>query len=141
MLHFKYLGSRLQCDGDDEADVRLRMDIAQSAFGSLGHLWTDRRLSRATKLKLYRLSMCSSMMHCCTAWTLTSTVVHRINGFNSRCLHMITGEDYRTTATAPVYDLVLAVCKQRLRYLGHVLRLPADRVVTMVLLIHTFNAI
>ena len=42
LLHFEYLGSRLQCDGDDEADVRHRMDIAQSAFGSLSHLWTDR---------------------------------------------------------------------------------------------------
>ena len=121
VLHFEYLGSRLQCDGDDEADVRHRMDIAQSAFGSLSHLWTDRRLSRATKLKLYRLSGCSSLTHCCTAWTFTGTVVRRINGFNSRCLHVITGEDYRTTASAPVYDLVLAVLKQCLRYLGHVL--------------------
>ena len=29
---FEYLGSRLQCDWDDEADVRYRMDIAQAAF-------------------------------------------------------------------------------------------------------------
>ena len=126
VLHFEYLGSRLQCDGDDEADVSHRMDIAQSAFGSL---WTDHRLSRATKLKLYRLSVCSSLTHCCTAWTITSTVVRRINGFNSRCQHVITGEDCRTSATAPVYDMVLAVRKQRLRYLGHLMRLPADRVV------------
>ena len=75
------------------------MDFAQSAFGSLSHMWTDHRLSRATKLKLYRLSVCSSLTHCCTAWTLTSTVVRRSNGFNSRCLHVITGENYRTTAT------------------------------------------
>ena len=94
---------------DDEADVRHCMDIAQSAFGSLSHLRTDHRLSRATKLKLYRLSVCSSLMHCCMAWTLTSTVVRRTNGFNSRCLQVVTGEDYCTTATAPVYDLVLAV--------------------------------
>ena len=30
--HFEYLGSRLQCDGSDEADVRHRLEIAQSAF-------------------------------------------------------------------------------------------------------------
>ncbi len=39
-------------------------------------------------------------------------------------MHVITGEDYRATATTPVYDLVLAV-----RYLSHVLRLPPDRIV------------
>ena len=40
--------------------------------------------------------------------------------FNSCCLHVITGEDYRGTATTPVYDLVLAVRKRRMRYLDHV---------------------
>ncbi len=38
---FEYLGSRLQGDGDDEADVRYRMDIAQAAFVSLPHAHMD----------------------------------------------------------------------------------------------------
>ena len=129
VLNFEYLGSRLQCDGDDQVDVRHRMDIAQAVFGSLSRLWTDHRLSRETKLRLYKLSVCSSLTHCCTAWALTRQVTRMINGFNSRCLHVITGEDYRVTATTPVYDLVLAVRKRRMRYLGHVLRLPQDRIV------------
>ena len=62
------------------------------------------------------------------------TVVRMINGFNSYCLHAITGEDYRTTATVPVYNLVLAVRKRRLRYLGHVLHLPAESIVRCSLL-------
>ena len=37
---FDYLGSILQCDGYDAADVRCRMDIAQAAFTSLSHGWT-----------------------------------------------------------------------------------------------------
>ena len=87
VLTFEYLGSRLQCDGDDQVDVRHRMDIAQTAFGSLSHLWTDHRLSRETKLRLYKLSVCSTLTHCCTAWALTRTLTRMINGFNSRCLH------------------------------------------------------
>ena len=39
VLNFEYLGSRLQCDGDDQVDVRHRMDIAQAVFGSLSRLW------------------------------------------------------------------------------------------------------
>ena len=84
VLNFEYLGNRLQCDGDDKVDVRHRMDIAQAVFGSLIHLWTDHRLSRETKLRLYKLSVC-------TAWALTRTVTHMVNGFNSRSLHVITG--------------------------------------------------
>ena len=55
VLNFEYLGSRLQCDGNNQVDVRHCMDIAQAAFGSLSHLWTDHRLSRETKLRLYTL--------------------------------------------------------------------------------------
>ena len=63
VLHFEYLGSQLQGDGEDEADARHRMDVAQAAFGSLSHLWRDHRLSRATKLRLYRISVRSTLTH------------------------------------------------------------------------------
>ena len=59
VLNFEYLGSRLQCDGDDQVDVRHRMDIAQAVFGSLSRLWTDHRLSREMKLRLYFNSLCA----------------------------------------------------------------------------------
>ena len=36
--HFQYLGSKLQGDGSNEADVGHRLEIAQSALGSLSHL-------------------------------------------------------------------------------------------------------
>ena len=127
--NFDYLGSRLHGDGSDDADVRHRLAIAQSAFSSLRHLWADHRLSRTTKLRLYHVCVCSSLTHCCEAWTLSRTVIRSINWFNSRCLHVMTGEHYRETATAPAYDLVLAVRRRRLRYLGHVLRMPSDRMV------------
>ena len=41
----------------------------------------------------------------------------------------MTGEHYRETATAPAYDLVLAARRPRLRYIGHVLRMPFDMIV------------
>ena len=132
--NFEYLGSRLQGDGSDEADVRHRLDIAQSAFSSLSHLWADHRLSCTTKRRLYRVCVCSFLTHCCEAWTLNRTVIRSINRFNSRFLHVMTGEHYRETATAPAYDLVLAVRRRRLRYLGHVLRMPTDRMVRCALM-------
>ena len=69
VLRFGYLGSQLQGDGEDEADVRHRMDIAQAAFGSPSHLWSDHRWSRATKLRLCRISVCLTPTHACEAWT------------------------------------------------------------------------
>ena len=132
--NFEYLGSRLQGDGSDDADVRHRLEIAQSAFSSLSHLWADHRLSRTTKRRLYRVCVCSSLIHCCEAWTLNRTMIRSINGFNRWCLHVMTGEQYRETATTPAYDLVLAVRRCCLRYIGHVLRMPSDRMVQCALM-------
>ena len=131
---FEYLGARLQCDGADDADVRHRMAIAQTTFGSLSNIWRDHRLSRALKLRTYQLAVCSTLTHSSEAWSLTGPVMRSVNGFNSRCLHVITGQDYRVTATAPEYDLLRAIRLRRLRYLGHILRMPESRVVRCALL-------
>ena len=50
-------------------------------------------------------------------------------GFNSRQLHRITGRSYREEATKPSYDLLTAVRKRRQQWLGHILRMPSDRLV------------
>ena len=94
--YFEYLGAKLQCHGSDEADVLHRMAIAQTTFGSLSNIWADHRLSRALKLRTYQLAVCSTLTHSSEAWTLTAAVMRSINGFNSRCLHVITGQDTGT---------------------------------------------
>ena len=105
------------------------MDIAQAAFASLSHLCTDHRLSRNLKLTLYNMCVCSTLTHSCEAWNLTKAVSRILNGFNSRCL-----EEYRVTAVYPAYTLLLYVRQPRLRYLGHLLRLPHDSVVRRTLI-------
>ena len=126
---FEYLGSLIPNDGDDETDVKHRMGIAQSVFSGLFHIWRDHRLPVEMKLRLYVCAVCSTFTHASEAWDLTGSVKKRINGFNSRCLHIITGKDYRDTAVNPDYNLMLAIRKRRLRYVGHILRMEPDRLV------------
>ena len=121
----------MQCD---DADVRHRMAIAQTTFGSLCSIWRDHRLACALKLRTYQLAVCSTLTHASEAWTLTEPVMRSVvNGFNSRCLHVITGQDYRVTATAPEYDLFREIRQRHLRYLGHILRMRESRVVRRAL--------
>ena len=131
---FIYLGAKQQGDGDEEVDVKHRMDIAQATFNSLFHLWNDKRLPLSMKLRLYIASVCSTFTHACEAWTLSDTVLRKVNGFNSRCLHIITGESYRETATKPAVDLILQIRRRRMRYLGHLLRMPPERLVRRTLM-------
>ena len=54
----KFVGSRLQDDVDDEADVCYNT--------SLSHMWMDHRLSRNMKPRFcYQLSACSTLTHSC----------------------------------------------------------------------------
>ena len=134
VLSFEYLGAKLQCHGSDEPDVLNRMAIAQTTFASLSNILVDHRLSRALKLRTYQLAVCSTSTHSSEPWTSTAAVTRSINGLNSRCLHVITSQDYRHMATAPVFDLLRAIRQRRLRYLGHILRMPESRVVRRALM-------
>ena len=53
--------------------------------------------------------------------------------WDTTIVHIITGDEYRDAAIAPAYNLLLAVRQLRLRYLGHLLRFPHDRVVRRTL--------
>ena len=130
MHNFIYLGAKQQGDGDEVADVKHRMEIAQAAFNGLYHLWKDKRLPLSMKLRLYIASVCSTFTHGCEAWILSDTAVRKVNGFNSRFLYVITGESHRETATSPIVNLKLLIRGRRMRYLGHLLRMPLDRLVT-----------
>ena len=127
VLSFDYLGCRLSGDGDDSADIRHRMAIAQERFSSLHNIWRDHRLTRKTKLDLYKSSVCSTFTHGSDTWALKPAALRSVNGFNSRSLHRITGRTYRMEAVEPSFDLVRAVRQRRKRWLGHILRMPEHR--------------
>ena len=127
VYQFDYLGWRFTSDGDDAADMRHRMTIEGERSRSLDYLWHDNRLPRSLKLRLYAASVCSTLTHGSEAWMLTSRALAMLNGFNSPQLHRITGMSYRDEATTPFYDLLKDVRTRRHHWLGHILRIPSDR--------------
>ena len=76
---------------------------------------------------LVQRAVCSSFTHGCEAWSFVNPVRKKINGFNSRCLSHITGEDFAETATHPLFDLVATIIMRRLRFAGHLLRMSPER--------------
>ena len=131
---FVYLGSCFQSDGDSMADVKHRMNLAQSTFSELHHLWRDHRLPTSLKIRLYQSAVCSSLTHASEAWEMSGKVKKTINGFNSRCLSVITKGDTHELAISPPFDLIKTIRRRRLRYLGHVLRMDSERLVLKTLM-------
>ena len=137
---FDCLGSQQQCDGEDGVDVHHEMSIPQATFSSLSRMWPDRRLPVALRLHLCCLAVCSTFSHACGAWDLAAAVIGNIGGFNSGCLHVITGKSYRETAVNPDFNLVRAIRQRRLRYLGHNLRLPPERLLRKALFAYVMGS-
>ena len=59
----EYLGSRVQCDGEDKVDLKYRIGNAQSVFCSLYPMWNNHRLPLSIKLRLYQTAICSTLTH------------------------------------------------------------------------------
>ena len=129
VLSFDYLGCQVRGDGDDSADMYHRMHIAIERFNGLNRIWGDNRLPQCVKLDLYIKSVCAVFAHGSEAWTLEPPIRRAVNGFNSRCLHRITGRSYQQEASDPTFDIIKALRQRRLRYLGHIMRMPENRLV------------
>ena len=51
---FIYLGSKMQADGDSKPDVKRRISKASQAFSMLKNIWKSKKLSRNTKIRIFR---------------------------------------------------------------------------------------
>ena len=59
----------------------------------------------------------------------------KINGANARCLSRITGKTAHQEASSRTrtYDLVLAIRRRKMQWLGHILRLSDQRLVKLTI--------
>ena len=130
---FPYLGVHNTGDGRTTHELHLRKAKASERFSSLMEVWKDDSLNSSLKLELYRSLVISTFVYGHEAWLLNTTTLKMINGFNSRCLAVITDREIRDEAVDPSFDLCMYLRSQRLSHLGHILRMdPAEPVRAVV---------
>ena len=143
---FNYLGSTISQTGDLVPEINRRRGIAAGVMSSLDEpLWKRRAVSRQTKLRVYNASVMSILMYGSESWALNHTLAARLNGFDSRSLRKIerihwtdrvTNVELRERTQQPPASAVAA--QRRIRWLGHILRLPLDHPTRAI---HDFNPV
>ena len=75
---------------------------------------------------LYKAVVMSVMTYGCEAWQMTQQAKAKINGANAKCMSRITGLTIAQEASSKTrtYDLLRAINKRKLEWLGHILRMP-----------------
>ena len=134
--NFKYLGSIVSNDTSMDDEVTARIAKATAAFGRLvKRLWANSGIRLNTKISVYRATVLTSLLYGCETWTLTKKQVKRLEKFHQttlrkiariRWFHKVT--NYEVLSRCNISSLQSMIDKAKLRWTGHVVRMPNNRI-------------
>ena len=123
----KYLGSLL----DTEQDITRRKVLSMASFNKHRDIFNSGAISNKTKVKTFRAFVAPVFLYNSELWTLTRSLEENIDAFQRRLLRSILGIKWPKKITnADLYKKAdeipwsVAIAKRRLRWTGHLLRLP-----------------
>ncbi|WP_432422665.1 reverse transcriptase domain-containing protein [Streptococcus dysgalactiae] len=135
--NFVYLGSNIAAGGGVGDEISSRIAKARLAFANLRHLWRRRDIRLSLKGRVYKATVRSVLLYGCETWPLRAEDARRLSVFDHRCLrsiarirwqHRVSNDEVRRRVlgidSRPLTEVITA---HRLRWLGHVLRMPAHR--------------
>eukprot|EP01048_Picozoa_sp_COSAG05_P006899 COSAG05_NODE_467_length_9529_cov_27.560976_5_plen_157_part_00 len=110
----------------------------------MGHIWTPVYLSKGIKLRLYATYVVSVLSSGIQAWPFGEKERKKLQQWNAKMMVKLVGvgEDgdlgaaVRAQHRDPEVDIVGILRPRRLKWLGHVLRMPEDKLICRVMLRH-----
>ena len=134
---YVYLGSCISAGGLAGNEISLRIMKARVDFSNLQYLWHQGDVNLSIKGKLNNAAVRSILFYGSETWPLRADV-RRLSVFDHRCLRSIARIWWeRRISNAEVRRMVLGrqnvgaidqlIRLHRLRWLGHVLRMPSER--------------
>ena len=142
---FKLLGSTLANNLKDDSEVELRIKSAQSAFSAIRtQFFSAKGIKNAHKKTAYEGLILSILLYGCESWSLPKSLLDRLQLFHNRCVRAMCRvsmwhvREYKITRTNLESRLQLEpvqfyLARRRLRWAGHVSRMPMTRLPRMFL--------
>ena len=138
---FKYLGSTLSCNASLDAEISTRIAKAAGTMAKLSkRVWANGLLTEHTKLRVYEACVISTLLYGGESWTPYAQQEKRLNSFHLRCLRRILGvtwehkvPDTDILQQAKQLSIHAMLRQRRLRWVGHVHRMPHSRLPRAIL--------
>ena len=132
--HFTYLGTTISSDGTIDRDLTNRINKASGAFNQLGNIWKNRNIYKSTKIRIYKSAVITILTYGCETWNTTKNQLKRFEVFHQRCLRRILKIKWfhhvrndHVLKEANITSMETMISAMRLRWFGHVARMPGDR--------------
>ena len=138
------LGVCITADGCVGYEGTSRTAKARLAFANLRHFWRRHDIQLSLKGRIYSATVRAVLLYGCETWPVRAEDAHRLSVFEHRCLrsiahiwwrHHVSNEDVRRRVlgsdSRPLPELISL---HRLRWFGHVLRMPTHRLPQRALL-------
>ena len=130
------MGSTLTRDANVDTEVASRIAKASSAFGRLrNNVWDRRGITTATKQKVYRAVVVTTLLYGSETWTLYRRHERLMNSFHLRCLRSLLKirwqdkvPDTEVLKRADMTSMITTMHKAQLRWAGHVTRMEDTRI-------------
>ncbi len=138
---FTYLGSTITDNLSLDAEIGQRIGKAATTLARLTtRVWTNPKLTVKTKMAVYNACVISTLLYGSEAWTTYARQERRLNTFHMRSLRRILGilwqdkvPNTEVLSRAGLPSMFTLLRQRRLRWLGHVHRLPDGRIPTDLL--------
>jgi hypothetical protein len=129
---FIYLGSKLDTSASATPEIRRRIGMALTTFGTLNRVWRAKSMSRKTKASLYRSIVLSVMLYNAEVWPIKVQDIKALEGAHCRMMkkmmassnkdeHFTNERLYAEFAMPTIADIIT---HKRLSWVGHALRRP-----------------
>ena len=132
---FTYLGSTISGNLSLDTELNSRIGKASAAMARLSkRVWENSMLTSKTKIQVYQACVLSTLLYGSESWTLYARQERRLNTFHQRCLRRILGVSWQDHVSnmeilqrSGTLSMFALLTKRRLRWLGHVARMPDGR--------------
>ena len=126
---FSYLHSMIDVQGGVDADVKAHIGKAKQVFTSLKPIWSSKKISLKTKLKLYNSNVKTVLLYGSEIWKTTQETVRKLRVFAHKCLCIILGIRWPQKVTnlevrkiCNQEDIMVSLTWRKWTWIGHILR-------------------
>lgn len=139
--NFKYLGSVLTDKHNIDAEVLARINQATVSFGRLrSRVFDNTNLRIKTKVSVYKAVCLPTLLYGAESWTTYQRHIKKLESFHIRCLQRILGLKWQDKVPhteilqrAGTISIEAMLARKQLRWIGHVFRMPEQRLPRQVL--------